>query len=253
MVPRRRSVRTSPPTVRYEAAEQQRSTSVASAASGQRFLAGFVHIRNRRPHNAAYPRPAAGTCQTIDDVQANRRESRTEALNGPGQEFLLGGYSLRGLIRRVRRAADLSQRELAKHAGVAPSTIGAIECGTKLPGLRTLQRILNTAGYQLAVLDRDDRLVVPLMIWGGIRDGAGRRYPAHLDTIIDPEYREWWASIFGLAKPPETFRRSRVLRDYERQRSQWEVRVAKYRLDPPPEQPNPERYPTEDCTQLHDT
>lgn len=169
------------------------------------------------------------------------------------QEFLLGGYSLRGLVRRVRRAAQLSQRELAKHAGVARSTIAAVESGAKLPGLRTLQRILNTAGYQLAVLDRDDRLVVPLMIWGGVRDGAGRRYPAHLDTIIDPEGGEWWATRYGLAKPPETFRRSRVVRDYERRLSQWQVRVAKYRSDPYPQLRNRDRYPYEDTTTLHDT
>lgn len=168
-------------------------------------------------------------------------------------EFLLGGYSLRGLIRRIRREADLSQRELARHVGVAPSTIAGIECGTSLPGLRTLQRIMKTAGYQLALLDGDDRLVVPLMNWGGVRDGAGRRYPAHLDTIVDPGYREWWASIFGLAKPPETFRRSRVLRDWERQRSQWEVRAKKYRAVPPPQSPrDPDGLPYEDSTRLHD-
>lgn len=173
--------------------------------------------------------------------------------NLPEQEFLLGGYSLRGLVRRVRRSACLSQRELAQHAGVAPSMIAAIENGTKLPGLRTLQRIFNIAGYGLAVLDRDDRLVVPLMIWGGIRDGAGRRYPAHLDTIVDPEGGEWWATKFGLAKPPETFRRSRVVRDHERRVSQWQVRVAKYRFAPYPELHNPDRYPYEDSTTLHDT
>jgi transcriptional regulator with XRE-family HTH domain len=169
------------------------------------------------------------------------------------QEFLLGGYSLRGLVRRVRRSSGLSQRELATHAGVAPSLIAAIENGSKLPGLRTLQRIFNTAGSGLAVLDGDDRLVVPLMIWGGVRDGAGRRYPAHLDTIVDPEGGEWWATRFGLAKPPETFRRARVVRDYERRLSQWQVRVAKHRFAPCPELRNRDRYPYENSTTLHDT
>ncbi|MFJ8688401.1 hypothetical protein [Micromonospora wenchangensis] len=38
----------------------------------------------------------------------------------------------------------------------------------------------------------------------------------------------------GLARPPETFHRNRAVRDAMRRRSQWEVRVAKYRNVPPP-------------------
>ena len=41
--------------------------------------------------------------------------------------------------------------------------------------------------------------------WEDTRDGAERRYPSHLDTILDPEPGEWWADIYGLARPPETF------------------------------------------------
>ena len=63
------------------------------------------------------------------------------------------------------------------------------------------------------------------------------RFPAHLDTILDPVAGQWWAEQYGLAMPPETFRRNRAIRDYERRRSQWEVRVAKFRHDPPPRAP----------------
>lgn len=159
--------------------------------------------------------------------------------------ILLGGYPLPGIVRRVRRTADLSQRELAKHAKVSAGTIAKFETGTVTPSLPTLQRLLNAAGYLLVVVDVDGRLVVPLEVWQDTADGAGRRYPAHLDTILDPFLGDWWADGFGLQRPPETFRRSRARRDYERRRSQWDVRVAKFRNDPPPRPPTgPDDYDT---------
>jgi transcriptional regulator with XRE-family HTH domain len=146
----------------------------------------------------------------------------------------LGGYPLSSIVRRVRRTADFSQRELAKYAEVSPSAVAAIETGAKTPLLVTLQRILHAANYQLVVVDVAGRLVLPLEVWQDVADGADRRYPAHLDTILDPVLGDWWADCFGLARPPETFRRNRAMRDYQRRRSQWEVRVAQYRTDPPP-------------------
>jgi transcriptional regulator with XRE-family HTH domain len=163
--------------------------------------------------------------------------TRSAAEDEPS-EVMIGWYPLSGIVRRVRRIADLSQRELAKHAKVSAATIGAIEAASLTPSLRTLQRVLNAANCRLAVVDADGRLVVPLQVWQGTVDGAGRRYPAHLDTIIDPEPGEWWADVYGLARPPETFRRNRASRDHQRRRSQWEVRVAKYRNVPPPQQPS---------------
>ncbi len=74
-------------------------------------------------------------------------------------------------------------------------------------------------------------------MWQDVADGAGRRYPAHRDTILDPVFGEWWADGYGLARPPETFRRNRVYRDYERRRSQWQVRVAQLRNAPEPRLP----------------
>ncbi|MEV6816906.1 hypothetical protein [Micromonospora sp. NPDC051296] len=43
--------------------------------------------------------------------------------------------------------------------------------------------------------------------------------------------------IYGLARPPETYRRSPIDREARRRCSQWEVRVAKYRNVPPPPDP----------------
>jgi transcriptional regulator with XRE-family HTH domain len=154
-----------------------------------------------------------------------------------GDEVRIGDYLLSEVIRRVRRTADLSQRELAKHAGVSNALVGSIERGTVTPSLRILQRLLNTAGYRLVVVDVDGRLVVPLKVWNDVSDLAGRRLPAHLDTILDPAYGQWWGDLYGLTAPPETFRRNRIYRDYLRRRSRWDVRVAMLRNAPLPVPP----------------
>jgi transcriptional regulator with XRE-family HTH domain len=153
------------------------------------------------------------------------------------REPRLGDYPLSGIVRRVRRAADLSQRELAERAGLSRTLVAAIETGTRTPSLRALIRILAAAQYRLVAVDGQGRLVLPLEVWQDTADGAGRRYPAHLDTILDPVFGDWWADGFGLARPPETFRRNRARRDYERRVSQWEVRVQKFRNAPRPRPP----------------
>ena len=136
----------------------------------------------------------------------------------------IAGYPLTGIIRQVRRRADFSQRELARWAHLSPSAVGAIESGRLTPSVPTLQRLLNAANCQLVIVDANGRLVVPLMVWDGVADLAGRRFPAHLDTILDPEQGEWWADGYGLVRPPETFRRSRAARDWQRRQSRRDVR-----------------------------
>ena len=149
----------------------------------------------------------------------------------------LGPYPIAGLVRRARRIGDLSQRQLANRAKVAPATVGRIEAGTLVPRLDVLQRLLGAAGLFLVVVDANGHVILPMEDRPDLRDGAERRYPSHLDTILDPRPGEWWADIYGLARPPETFRRDRADRDWRRRRSQWEVRVAQHRGEKPPPDP----------------
>jgi transcriptional regulator with XRE-family HTH domain len=150
----------------------------------------------------------------------------------------IGRYPAGGLVRRARRIADLSQRELARRTGLSPSTVARIETGEIAPSLEVMQRILDAAGLSLVVVDRDGHVVQPMRDVADIHDGADRRYPAHLDTILDPRPGEWWADQYGLARPPETFYRDRRRRDALRALSQWEVRVKLYRGAPPPPDPD---------------
>jgi transcriptional regulator with XRE-family HTH domain len=141
-----------------------------------------------------------------------------------------------GLVRRVRRIAGISQRELAVAAGLSRTTIGRIEKGALMPSLPTFERILGVAGLGLVIVNDDGRVILPMRDREDALDGADRRYPSHLDTILDPEQGEWWGDQYGLARPPETFHRDRRTREMQRRRSQWEVRVKKYRDQPPPPQ-----------------
>jgi len=59
-----------------------------------------------------------------------------------------------GLLTRVRRAAGLSQGELARRAHTSRPTLSAYEHGRKSPTLATAERLLAEAGYQLSAEPR---------------------------------------------------------------------------------------------------
>jgi transcriptional regulator with XRE-family HTH domain len=146
--------------------------------------------------------------------------------------------SVPGFVRAVRRRAGKSQRELAKAAGLARSTVARLETGDLTPSLATLVRILEVADLDLVATDKVGAVVQPMSSWDDTRDGGGKLFPAHLDLIIDPKWGEWWADKYGLARPPETYHRDRAYRDAKRALSQWAVRVQQFRHDPMPENPD---------------
>ena len=63
------------------------------------------------------------------------------------------------LLRRARKRAGLSLRDLAGRAGTSHSTLSAYENGTKVPSVDTLERILRAAGFalDLELVPRTDR------------------------------------------------------------------------------------------------
>src|SRR6185312_10530813 len=143
------------------------------------------------------------------------------------------GFPTGDYVRQARRRLELSQRDLAKVVRVSRSTLARLEAGGAGACIETLERVLDAAGMELVVVEisagsvEPDRLVFvpPLREWSGpCRDGGGRRYPAHLPVVLAPEKGEWWGDWFGLVRPPETFYRSRVLRDVRRSESRWSVR-----------------------------
>jgi HTH-type transcriptional regulator/antitoxin HipB len=88
-------------------------------------------------------------------------------------------------VRRARRVADLSQRDLAAIIGLAQSRVSRIESGHDV-GVETFARILGVAGLRIAIVDDTGAEVSP-MPPDVLRDGAGRRQPSHLDVHAAPE------------------------------------------------------------------
>lgn len=123
----------------------------------------------------------------------------------------VGGY-----VRQVRRRTRMSQREIAAACAVSPSTISRAETGRSTVSLATFSRLLRAAGLCLVVVDEQMRRVPALEEPPETRDLAGRRFPAHLDLILDPEPGEWWGDRFGLVRPPETFHRDPAARHAHR-------------------------------------
>jgi len=115
-----------------------------------------------------------------------------------------------GVVRRVRRTADLSQRELAARLGVAQSTVARWETGLRSPTSAQLDRMLRLARLRLVLVDEVGRPVPP-MGEDRARDRARRRYPAHLD----PYALDWWTPRDADRTPfyVDIWRRSRRLQE----------------------------------------
>jgi transcriptional regulator with XRE-family HTH domain len=126
-------------------------------------------------------------------------------------------FDLPGLLRRIRRTADASQRELADRLAVSKSAIAAAESGAGGLDARDLARAAEVAQLRLTVVDVDGREVTG-MAGGAVRDQGGRRFPAHLDTRYGDE--DWWHGDerYSREQPWYTFDRLRYTRDHWRDR-----------------------------------
>lgn len=99
----------------------------------------------------------------------------------------------RSLLRHVRRAAGLSQRQLAARAGTSQPAIARYERGPATPSWETLQRLAAACGRQLRIL---------------------------AEGVSEPEDVELARSLLGL----EPLERLRTLRRYARLRALAESR-----------------------------
>lgn len=85
------------------------------------------------------------------------------------------------MIREARRGARLSQNDLARRAGVAQPVISAYESDRREPGFRTLLKLIEATGHQLAV-----ELVPPAPARYGLPDTPlGRRLRRHRRAVLE--------------------------------------------------------------------
>lgn len=120
--------------------------------------------------------------------------------------YLLGPFDgeIPGLVRRIRRILDVSQRGLAAMLGVSQSQVARWETSRTSPRAATVVEMLQLARLRIslhrqetderesgtqATREQEVRREVEPMRDDGARDRAGRRYPAHVDL----EVVGWWA------------------------------------------------------------
>ena len=61
------------------------------------------------------------------------------------------------ILKRARKISGLSQRELADRSGVAQPVIARIEAGKASPRADTLDRLLDSCGFDLTLVPRAGR------------------------------------------------------------------------------------------------
>jgi transcriptional regulator with XRE-family HTH domain len=124
-------------------------------------------------------------------------------------DVVTGPFDLCGSLRRIRRLADLSQREFAVAAGLSPSAVAHAEAGTRDLPVGALARAAALVGLRLAMLGPDGTEVVG-MDPAAVRDRSGRRFPAHLDTMYSDERPSRWMHRPSRPQPTYTYDRRRV-------------------------------------------
>lgn len=93
------------------------------------------------------------------------------------------------ILREARARAGLSQRALARQAGVAQSEIARIEAGRQEPAYRTLERLVRAAGFDLRVQlvphDSHDEQLIEDMLDRPVEDRIDslRRHAAFVAAI----------------------------------------------------------------------
>lgn len=141
-------------------------------------------------------------------------------------------------LRAARRAHDLSQRGLAAVAGVSRSLVGVLEADPPRDArLRTVTKLFHAAGCRLLVADAAEGPLVISTRAAGVRDEAGRHYPARLDVRDGHDLSDWWFGPYLTTLRPlprYSFDLSRGMRDRKREQR---------RREDPGGGPSPSRHP----------
>jgi transcriptional regulator with XRE-family HTH domain len=131
--------------------------------------------------------------------------------------WVVSGFDIVGALRRIRRRADMSQRELARSCGVAHSVVARAEAGRRDVSVGFLARAADVAGLRVALLD-ERGCEIPGMTDAGARDRGYRRLAAHLDTVHSEQRPGRYQHRPSRPQPTYTVDRDRGYRDWLRAR-----------------------------------
>ena len=122
-------------------------------------------------------------CTTTWDFGAKWTEEELEW-------FCMGPFDgqVPGLVRRVRRILDVSQRGLAALLEVSQSVVARWETGRTSPRASVVHDLLRLAGLHATFHDDETGEEVEPLRDDGVRDRGGRRHPAHVDLTVTG----WW-------------------------------------------------------------
>src|SRR5688500_6585757 len=95
--------------------------------------------------------------------------------------YLMGPFDggIPGMVRRIRRILDVSQRGLAAILEVSQSVVARWEAGRTSPRASMVERLLRLARRKATVRDEDE---VGPMRAAGARTRGGSGCPAHVDV-----------------------------------------------------------------------
>ena len=133
-----------------------------------------------------------------------------------------------GVVRRLRRTNDLSQRDLARAVGIDQSQIARIEASHRGIDVELFAQILEMGGMRLAIVDAHGVEITPVG-QDVLRDNAGRRMPAHLDVLEPGEL-----PYFALRGPRYDRAKPRARYHHRRARDRRRTEVG---IDPSVDQP----------------
>lgn len=130
---------------------------------------------------------AEGATQGPDPATWDSMASWTEAERDC---WFIGPFDggMPGLVRRIRRILDVSQRGLAAMLGVSQSVVARWETGRTSPRVSVVERLLRMARLRATVHDEETGAEVRPMRADGARKHGGSRFPAHTDLRV----AGWW-------------------------------------------------------------
>ena len=128
------------------------ATTLASVETREVVHCRFCKLVQFRPNNSCCVR-----CRRPLDVEEPVRLGPIPVESQPMDPATEAGLRVAGLVKEIRRARHLSQRNLAGRMQVPRTYISKIENGKAIPTLSSLERLANALGVHVRQLVRDAR------------------------------------------------------------------------------------------------